>query len=48
MAMSNYTALIEQLKTIRIGFSDSQFRKYYSNAIQSEITSDKLKTKVTS
>ena len=32
MAKSNYTALIEQLKTIRSGNSDSQCRHNYSNA----------------
>lgn len=32
MATSNYTDLINQLKTIRTGFSDSQCRKNYSNA----------------
>jgi len=32
MATSNYTALIEQLKTIRSGSSDSQFRRNYAKA----------------
>lgn len=32
MATSNYTALIEQLKTFHTGFSDSQFRELYSRA----------------
>lgn len=32
MTNNNYTVLIEQLKTIRTGFDDSQCRKNYANA----------------